>query len=60
MDGYILNGNPYAGSFILEASTNGSIWDTMVAKSSNGTFLGREGLSTGGVLKHQDITQILF
>jgi hypothetical protein len=48
MDGYTLNNNPWGGSFILEASTNGISWDTMVAKSSNDTFLGREGLSTGG------------
>jgi hypothetical protein len=60
MDGYTLNNNPWGGSFILEASTNGTSWDTMVAKSSNDTFLGREGLSTGGGVKHQDITRILF
>jgi hypothetical protein len=48
MTGYVLNSNPWAGSFILEASTNGSSWEPMVAKSNNGTFLGREGLSTGG------------
>jgi hypothetical protein len=48
MSGYTLNGNPWGGSFILEASTNGSSWETMVAKSSSGTFLGREGLTTGG------------
>jgi hypothetical protein len=48
MSGYTLNGNPWGGSFILEASTNGSSWETMVAKSSSDTFLGREGLATGG------------
>jgi hypothetical protein len=46
MSGYTLNGTPWGGSFILEASTNGTVWETMVAKSSNNTFLGREGLAT--------------
>jgi len=46
--GYTLNGNPWAGSFILEASTDGSSWEPMIAKSSNGTFLGKEGLVGGG------------
>ena len=46
MSVYKLNGNPSGGSFILEASTDGNSWDTMVAKSSNGTFLGRQGLET--------------
>lgn len=46
MSVYKLNGNAWGGSFILEASTNGTDWDTMVAKNSNGTFLGREGLET--------------
>jgi hypothetical protein len=46
--GYILNGNPCAGSFILEGSADGTSWDVMVAKSANNTFLGREGLSTTG------------
>jgi hypothetical protein len=50
MAGYELNGNPWGGSFILEASTDGNSWDAMVAKSSNNTFLSREGLSTGGGL----------
>ena len=50
MSGYTLNSNPWGGgAFILEASTNGHAWDTMIAKSSNGTFLGREGLATTGV-----------
>ena len=48
MSGYTLNSNPWGGSFILEGSTAGTSWDVMVAKSSNGTFLGREGLATGG------------
>jgi hypothetical protein len=47
MAGYTLNGNPWGGSFILEASTNGTVWETMVAKSSNNTFIGRQGLATG-------------
>jgi hypothetical protein len=47
MDKYLYNGNPWGGSFILEASTNGTIWEPMVAKSSNGTFLSREGLVGG-------------
>jgi hypothetical protein len=38
--GYTLNGNPWGGSFILEASTNGSSWEPMVVKSSNGTRSG--------------------
>jgi hypothetical protein len=46
--GYTLNGNSYGGSFILEGSTDGTSWDVMVAKTTNNTFLGREGLSTAG------------
>ena len=45
LDGLWLNGNPWGGSFILEASVDGNSW---TAKSSNGTFLSREGLETGG------------
>ena len=48
MSGYTLNGNPWAGSFILEGSTDGTSWDVMVAKSANNTFLSQEGLSTAG------------
>jgi hypothetical protein len=48
MSVYILDGNTWGGSFILEASIDGNTWEPMVAKSSNGTFLGRQGLSTGG------------
>ena len=48
MSTYTLDGNPWGGSFILEASTDGNTWEPMVAKSANGTFLGRQGLSTGG------------
>jgi hypothetical protein len=33
---------------ILEASTDGNTWETMIAKSSNGKFLGKEGLVGGG------------
>ena len=47
MSEYTLNGNPWGGSFILEASTDGNGWDAMVAKSGT-SFLGREGLATGG------------
>ena len=43
MSNYFVDGNPWGGSFILEASTNGSSWDAMIAKSSTGKFLGREG-----------------
>ena len=52
MSRYILNGNPWGGSFILEASTDGNSWDAMVAKSGT-AFLSREGLTTvggGGVI----------
>ncbi len=48
MSEYTLNGNIWGGSFILEASTDRISWEPMVAKSSNNTFLGREGLSTTG------------
>ena len=47
MSRYILNGNPWGGSFILEASTDGNSWDAMVAKSGT-AFLSREGLTTVG------------
>ena len=60
MSGYTLNGNPWGGSFILEASTNGTSWEPMVAKSSNDTFLSREGLATGGGIEMQDITRVNF
>jgi hypothetical protein len=42
--------NPWGGSFILEASIDGQpgSWVPMIAKSSNNTFLGKEGLATGG------------
>ena len=59
MAGYTLNGNPWGGSFILEASTDGNGWDAMVAKSGT-SFLGREGLATGGGIEIQDITLKLF
>ena len=52
MDNYLSNGNSWGGSFILEASTDGNTWDVMTAKSSGGQFLGREGLSTGGVINY--------
>jgi hypothetical protein len=48
MSGYTLNGNPWGGAFILEASTDGNSWEPMIAKSGT-AFLGREGLSTGGI-----------
>ena len=47
MSEYTLNGNPWGGSFILEASTDGNSWDAMVAKSGT-AFLSREGLTTVG------------
>ena len=50
MSAYFVDGNPWGGSFILEASTNGNDWEPMVAKSSIGKFLGREGLVGGGVI----------
>jgi hypothetical protein len=50
MSNYFLDGNPWAGSFILEASTDGTIWEPMIAKSSTGKFLGKEGLVGGGVI----------
>lgn len=46
MSEYTLNGNIWGGSFILEASTDGISWEPMVAKTSNGKYLGREGLAT--------------
>ena len=48
MSKYLFDGKPYAGSFILESSTDGSTWEPMIAKSGN-NFLGREGLVTSGV-----------
>ena len=49
MSNYFVDGNPWGGSFIREASTDGNTWEPMVAKSSSsGKFLGRQGLSTGG------------
>ena len=60
MSGYTLNSNPWGGSFILEGSTDRTSWDVMVAKSSNGTFLGREGLATGGGQYHLVIIQVVF
>jgi hypothetical protein len=47
MSKYLFNGKPWAGSFILEASTDGNSWNTMIAKSGN-NFLGREGLVANG------------
>jgi hypothetical protein len=47
MSRYLFDGKPWGGAFILEASTDGTSWDTMVAKSGN-NFLGREGLITNG------------
>lgn len=50
MSNYFVNGNPWAGSFILEASIDGNSWEPMIAKSSTGKFLGKEGLVGAGNL----------
>lgn len=47
MSKYLFDGKPWAGAFILEASTDGTTWETMIAKSGN-NFLGREGLVANG------------